>query len=105
MNANKQQFCGIVGWTSRDFDRYVNLGCFLHTRRRALAAIFGNRYIAGIQWIIERTVTEAMAALAVDDTTELDGDNAALEDKDRAIKAKADILEMNAARMRGNMPR
>ena len=26
MQANRQQWCGIAGWTSRDFDRHIALG-------------------------------------------------------------------------------
>src|SRR4051794_28895985 len=97
MQANRQQWCGIAGWTGRDFGRHIALGFPARKTSVSRGQDWAVDTVAGIAWIVAHEL--AAAGLVASGAAPLD-----LEaERARLAKEQADRASLENGRLRGEL--
>src|SRR3954454_23621439 len=97
MQANRQQWCGIAGWTSRDFDRHIALGFPAQKKSVSRGQDWSVDTVAGVAWIVAHELAEAGLVASGSAPLDLDAERA------RLAKEQADKTAMENDRLRGKL--
>src|SRR5690242_9186630 len=92
MQANRQQWCGISGWSSREFDRNLGLGFPARKKNSSRGEAWTIDTREGIAWIVAQAVG--------------DGDPGVLdvnEQRARLLAAQSALAELSLRERRGEL--